>query len=552
VEPADLSLVETSDGLQVLFGGKALYDERPAATAAHKADSLPTQSQTLYLLPSPAAWHGVAEFQHRLPEDSAILAVESNPILLELSRRLMPRELSHAGVMLSGADGLSIQNTLTAGRLGQFRRVKEITFCRGALLDRPRYRQIREELEQNIRTSWQNRLTLSAMGRLWISNVIRNLPGVASGARIAVQSGPVVVCGAGPSLVSALPLLEAQRHAVTILAVDTALPSLVQRGITPDVVIAVEGQLANVYDFLPVSARDYTLVADISSSPAVIEQHQPHRVAWVSSQFAEIPLLERIAAAGLPVTSIPPLGSVGVAAVQIAMGLSSGPLLLTGLDFAFRPGQPARELSGTHAPGSPFHLRQLLTGRRLGTSAPADLAGKWMEQSGVDGGPVRTTITMVGYAEQLAALVAADARTQPVRQIVAVAPFGLDTGATTVSPEGAAAIITAAAPGGAGVSDDAVPARDESTDTITERIRGLLENELLLLTGLEARTEAALAGEDDAAALGQAFDLCSYVAVDFPDFTGTIQTHRAFLTRVRVAIDFYRERLERAIRYLRS
>ncbi|MCK4513707.1 MAG: DUF115 domain-containing protein, partial [Spirochaetaceae bacterium] len=338
---ADLSLVETSDGLQVILDGRALYDDRPAVNATRKAQSLPVQAQTLYLLASPVAWHGVAELLSLLPDDSAILAVEADPVLLELSRRLLPEELSGPKVMLSAADPESIRTALggsptNRAGLSRFRRVREITFCRGALLNRPRYREIREALEQEIRIIWQNRLTLSAMGRLWVANVIRNLPRLADAVQLPTLHGAVIVCGAGPSLSASIPLLQADRGALTILAVDTALPPLVQRGITPDFVVAIEGQLANLYDFLPVGKRNYTLVADLSSAPSVVELHDPKQIAWVSSRFAEISLLDRITAAGLPLCAIPPLGSVGVAAVHIAFTLTDGPVLFTGLDFAFR------------------------------------------------------------------------------------------------------------------------------------------------------------------------------------------------------------------------
>ena len=556
MERADLSLVQTSDGLQVVFNGRALYDDQPASSAARKAQSLPVQAQTLYLLASPVAWHGVVELLSRLPDDSAILAVEFDPVLLELAGRLTPDELPVGRVMLSAANAPSVRAALggpAAGKagLGRFRRVRQITFCAGALINRSRYREIREGLEQEIRIIWQNRLTLSAMGRLWVGNVIRNLPCLADAAELPALHKPVVVCGAGPSLAAAIPLLLAERPALTVCAVDTALPSLVENGITPDYVVAIEGQLANVYDFLPVGRREYALVADISSAPSVIELHDPSQIAWVSSRFAEIGLLDRITAADLPLRAIPPLGSVGVAAVQIALMLTDGPVLFTGLDFAFRPDQPDPRFSATHAPGAPVHLSRLITDRRLRHAPPADLAGRWLRRQGTDGQPVMTTLTMTGYAEQLAALVTAAAGAG--RPIVVVEPFGLETGAQSVTADQAREIITretARAP----VTDAAGPSQ---AGPVHRRIEQLLAEELVLLARFEHQVAAASPGNDDAA-LEHAFELCDYVAVDFPDlpdfwpFAGELRTDRAFLTRLRVAIDFYRDRIERSLRSLRS
>lgn len=548
MERAGLSLVETSDGLQVVFDGRALYDDRPASSATRKAQSLPVQTQTLYLLASPVAWHGVVQLLSRLPDNSAILAVEADPVLFELSRRLRPAELSRPGVMFSAADPESIRTALTGSstaqsELSRFRRVREITFCRGSLINRPRYREIREELERDIRILWQNRLTLSAMGRLWVANVIRNLPRLADAAELPTLHGPVIVCGAGPSLSASIPLLLADHRELTILAVDTALPSLVQSGVTPDFVIAVEGQLANIYDFLPVGKRDYTLVADLSSAPSVIELHDPQRIAWVSSRFAEIGLLDRILAAGLPLRAIPPLGSVGVAAAHIAFTLTDGPVLFTGLDFAFR--------SGTHARGAPAHLSRLIRDRLLHRTPPPDLAGKWLERQGTDGQPIITTMTMIGYAEQLAALVVADPGRAEDRPIATVEPFGLYTGVPAVTVHQAREIIRRETPEAPRVAE-AGSGTTSHRPAPREQIEQLLVAELELLEGLEKLVNAALAGTEDAA-LAPALELCDYVTVDVPDFgpgfrpfTGELRSDRPFLTRIRVAIDFYKDRLGRS------
>ncbi len=555
---ADLSLVETSDGLQVVFDGRALYDARPASGAARKARSLPVQAQTLYLVPSPVAWHGVLKLLSRISDDSAILAVESEPVLLELARRLRPVELSGPEVMLCAADANSVRAALGSSAtdrtgLGRFRRVREITLCRGALINRSRYREIREELEQDIRIVWQNRLTLSAMGRLWIGNVIRNLPCLSGAAVLPALHGAVVVCGAGPSLSASVPLLRDERRGLTILAVDTALPSLVQSGVTPDFVIAIEGQLANLYDFLPVGGRDYTLVADLSSAPSVIELHDPARVVWVSSRFADLGLLDRIAAAGLPLRTIPPLGSVGVAAAEIAFSLTDGPVLFAGLDFAFR--------SATHVRGAPAHLSQLIRGQRLRNTPPPDLAGRWLERRGADGRPVSTTLAMIGYAEQLSALVRADAATG--RSVFAVEPFGLETGAEAVTVGQAGTVAGRAAtesPGPRQPGQRGLTPNGQSQHHV-HQIERLLGGELELLDRLGSLVNVAVAADDTPErdpALEDAFELCDYVAVDFPDlpdlrpFTGKLHTNRAFLTRMRVAIDFYRDRLDRSLRYLRS
>ena len=104
------------------------------------------------------------------------------------------------------------------------------------------------------------------------------------------------------------------------------------------------------------------------------------------------------------------------------------------------------------------------------------------------------------------------------------------------------------------VTDTAKPSQ---AGPVHRRIEQLLSEELALLTRFEHQVVTASAGNGDAA-LEHAFELCDYVAVDFPDlpdfwpFAGELRTDRAFLTRLRVAVDFYRDRIERSLRSLRS
>ena len=100
-------------------------------------------------------------------------------------------------------------------------------------------------------------------------------------------------------------------------------------------------------------------------------------------------------------------------------------------------------------------------------------------------------------------------------------------------------------------------AKQSQAGPIHRRVEQLLTEELALLTRFGHQAATASAGNGDAA-LEHAFELCDYVAVDFPDlpdfwpFTGELRTDRAFLTRLRVAIDFYRDRIARSLRSLRS
>jgi hypothetical protein len=165
-----------------------------------------------------------------------------------------------------------------------------------------------------------------------------------------------VVTGAGPSLERSLEEIRHIRERVRVLASDTSLPTLVASGIRPDYVCVLESQLHNLWDFVPTFDPSLYLLCDLTSAPVVLRRF-PNR-AFYTSRFHPLRLFGRLEQHGLLPTPLPPLGSVGVSAVQLAMHLTSGPVVLAGMDFAYRPGQ-------THARGTAPHLGALMHGHRL-------------------------------------------------------------------------------------------------------------------------------------------------------------------------------------------
>lgn len=536
----DLSLVDTSDGLQVILDGRPLYDENPAAAPRDKATRTPVESDTLYLVVSPVAWHGVSEFAQRIPASSAIIAVESDPTLFELSRRLL--ELSPIpGVELRDTRLPSVLDALTSRDprgLGAFRRVRQVAFSRAATLGAASYRALRAALEANMRVLWQNRLTTSEMARLWFTNLFRNLPALVDSRPLPVVTGPILVCGAGPSLDRSVDFIRNVRSRVVLFAADTALPALLQNALEPDLVVATEAQFLNVYDFLQSEAGSYRLVADIVSSPAVVDRHSNDRVHWISAPVTEDLVFERLrSAVSLP--WVPPLGSVGVTAVSLALMMGTGPVLLSGLDFAVERGDPAVPSAGTHARGSNPHTATLAAWNRFVPPLPTELRFRLIDAEGA-GGTVRTTLPLMGYAEQLVeTLNAADGRT-----IASLEPFGLRTGGRPVGHEEAASIVA----GSEAARLDAGTSVDASLGTAD--ILGFLENEGRLLDELARSIGSALSGSTDD--LERSLAPCTYVARGMPDFTGEVIRNPGFYNRLAIATDYFRERVERSLRSLHS
>jgi hypothetical protein len=290
--------------------------------------------------------------------DSALLCVEAEPALAALTRNRMPSELADDPRIVFLETSSPEEAVAAARGLGSFRACVVEALSGGAALRGSTYRAMAAALSAEFEAAWRNRAALLTLGPRWARNIFDNLaalPGLAPRS-LPRFSGPVVVCGAGPSLEEALPLIEREkgRGGVAVVTCDTALGSLLAAGVQPDLVVCLEGQAHNLPDFTCIGSGSVDLAADLSSHPATFHAVRgPKRLTFV--RITRSPFLDRAAAAltsgGIPFLPAPPLGSVGVHAVHIARLISSGPLLLTGLDFSFEPGK-------THARGCPSLLAE--------------------------------------------------------------------------------------------------------------------------------------------------------------------------------------------------
>jgi len=394
---------QTPEGFTVRLGDRYLYSPRtPLSGAEKKAGQLPLADGCLYILPSPLLYYGVSSLIHRLPPSSRIITVELEPELAEFTRRFLhagdlPEPLKQLPLYTSAAElERFFQDLASEG----FRRCEILSLTGGYSLRAPEYRKLRDYAEYLFQTYWKNRATLIHMGRLWIRNLFENLPGLPVSVPLPVRQTrlPVLVAGAGESLEGSLDEIERLRGDIFLLAADTALPVLLARNLLPDAVTALEAQHANLYDFLCLEGRKIPLYCDLTSSPALLHRY-PGPVSFFLSRFAPSALLRRLTAAFPLLPLIPPLGSVGVAALHLAGTLGNGRVLFTGLDFSFRPGK-------SHARSSPALVRRDLAGCRL--SGTEDFSHGFdsplKKVSGKNGRTVLTTPNLLEYAGLVRAL----------------------------------------------------------------------------------------------------------------------------------------------------
>lgn len=183
--------------------------------------------------------------------------------------------------------------------------------------------------------------TQARFGERWYRNALANLRRLEPAEAQGCSGARVVVAGAGPGLEDALAdaanlrwLAARGANGGKVFSTDTALPALTARGIVPDLVLCLDGQLATYHHFVA-GMPPVPLVADLLSLPLlgrlgvpVVRYLSGHPFgAVVQRWFPELPVLDGS------------LGNVSGLALRTAQSLGAARVDAWGVDFAYRNGQ---------------------------------------------------------------------------------------------------------------------------------------------------------------------------------------------------------------------
>lgn len=545
---AEPFLSETGDGFSVSYRSRSLYaPAQPATQARRRAAAVAVTKDTLFVVPSPLLLYGVDTLLDRIDQSSRILCIERDERLMDLTHRSpLRRVLADSRVICMRADSVaSVLGALPMEIDWGFRRVMPVFLTGGYRLSREFYDEVLDTLSRRNAEIWKNRITIVRMARLWIPNILYNLACFPVHAIPVTNcsNSPIVVVGAGPSLEEALPWLKTMSTRLPIVCADTALPVLLAEGLIPDIVVVLEGQHANINDFLPPcrisSPNRPVLFADLSSAPSVLRA-TGRSPRFFLSHFASLALFDRLERASLLPPMIPPLGSVGTAAVWICRQITTGPVIMAGLDFSYQTGK-------SHASGTPSH-RELLRSTTRTTSVErqvlSHVARHTVRYPGKDGSEVRTDIVLHGYASPVEELAIRRGRLYDTN------PRSILNGVARVSFEQAENLVHRFADSAETehlLAVCATPASDETEQRT--RVLDMLNEERALLS--RARTlishQLAQAEGETADDLDEVLGTVSYLYFDFPDVQARSFSDPACLSRIAVSSAFYGQVLERAI-----
>ncbi|HAV42700.1 TPA: hypothetical protein DCX15_01605 [bacterium] len=217
------------------------------------------------------------------------------------------------------------------------------------------FKEIIGHLKDAANGASQNKVTLTKFVPLWQENLLLNLPSMIGYPGIDTLRGrfrdtPSIVVGAGPSLDRDIERLQEAKGKALIIACDTALKSLLSKGIEPDLVVSLDGSEENYQHFQEVGVRKTALVAVSITYPKIIQSFSgPIFMAdfihplnqWFSSFIGEKGYLK----SG---------GSVATACFDLARQMGCNPIMFVGLDLCFNGGM-------THSSGSSY-IEEMLKG----------------------------------------------------------------------------------------------------------------------------------------------------------------------------------------------
>jgi hypothetical protein len=539
-------------GFSISYDGKALLSKiDPVAQGERLAAGVPIKERTLYFCPSPLYGYGLSLLLDKLKANSAVLCVEADEKLFEISRKALGENTgAFTLVHALTAESLCVFLRKTWGER-VFHRVEEIRLSGGWQLFPALYEDLLQALRREIALEWGNIITLIHLGRLYAKNLIRNLPLLPESESIETLnffSSPALVLGAGPSLDSILEELtalwggkipEPAQRRFKIICVDTCLPALNERQILPDLAVILESQHWNLRDFTGLRGLEIDTALDLSALPASAQVLNGKRY-FFTTQWTGLALFKRLEEAGLLPEAFAPMGSVGLSAVAIALRICKGPVITGGIDFSYT-------LDAYHARSTPGHLN-LQTGQnrfRSIINAGSAFRDRTFPTLSKTGKSVRSDPVMNNYRnifeQEFGAIV----------RLLDINGAGLPLGIKTISPRETFTVLNeagkASQPAFRPQAD--VPSRSRQREKIAAFIR--LEMETLktikdMLTGLLP---------PDTARLEELLDTADYLWAHFPECAGAggnrpPGTDLGFLKRVRTEIDPFQKLWEMSLRLL--
>lgn len=198
------------------------------------------------------------------------------------------------------------------------------------------YDKIKKNLNILVDTSKKNYLTLEKFSDEWEKNIFDNLGNYIMYNDISKINNiflkqPGLLVGAGPSLDNNLKIIKDNQNKFIIISMDTAVRSLINNDITPDIVVSIDSQKINYTYLVNLNFERSFLTAPPLIMKNTFKLFKNNIFVFNYGH----PLLNYIDSVINKSGKTAILGSVSCSALDISVQLGCSPIILIGCDFGF-------------------------------------------------------------------------------------------------------------------------------------------------------------------------------------------------------------------------
>lgn len=341
--PADFGLIPADDGAFTLKeNGLFVHSSRaPLAEALRFIENAPIKKGQVFVL-----W-GMGLGYHAqmlIDKGCTVIGVETRPGCVRILKEVFPLDKLYAFITENPKEHIfsavaSLDPREAQGFTDMIMRGSEPSPDAQFAVEKAKHAQFSSNrIYSHLMDSWHHHILLN----------LASIPTLARYPENAFSGMPVLVCSAGPSLKESLPHIKRLRSKLVIIAVDTAFTALVEAGIYPDFLHAVDAKVHNIGDFAGIPDDVFSrtvLLADLTLSSEVLQKPWKHIEILMTAHpiihpkkgfcFKSIALLEHLTSLGLDICRLQTGGSVATSAFHYALGHGASLVLLVGQDLAY-------------------------------------------------------------------------------------------------------------------------------------------------------------------------------------------------------------------------
>lgn len=286
------------------------------------------------------------------------------------------------------------ERSFSFSALGLSLRLQDVFFFGDSVLCREGiYAVLCREYQKSLEDQRVNKATARSFSWMWMKNILANLPRMASSPPLmdfknAFQGRPALLIAAGPTLRGKIPIIKHLSERCVTFCVDTAYKALLDGGICPDFVVAVDPKFSNWQHLQGAPLGKTILAADLTAHEGI--GRSASKALYFCSQVPFLPSFG-VTDPGLLLSGG---GSVATSAWSLARFMGCQFFFWAGLDLGY-------PYPISHSPGTRSFEEARLSSNRLKSVFSLQALPPKQRLFDFRGAPLPTDKTLCVYASWL-------------------------------------------------------------------------------------------------------------------------------------------------------